>query len=502
MSSSAILLVALLAFGACSLSDATPPQVVALGLDPNYLPQNVAVFVGDDVTFRCWKNPNSVNNPRIQWSEFAYPPNGGLISDDTFVLPGHPQSARYSIINDVDPVNQRDLHIRAVTLADGGRYACVDGSAVAIEVTRATVELIVIAGEQRCTQTIPDYGSGSAVVENQAIASECILNYQGNFAPFMRWNGPEPFVQIQSSTPTASYSAMQSYAHRTMTNNYWQSVANFSTLTPPPPPEGATNIPDFEHSFDTNRIRVHWTPLITHIEGTNPSNEYYAGDVLECEVDAFPQAAVEWTNLRNNQVIQGTTLTIPDSWVGESQQMRCQAMNIINNLPFSDDFFLQVIGIPPPTTPTTTTPTTTTPPPPEAECDILTGRWESTKPLNAYMCIEVDTTGESVFGNLHGVLRNGTETFWVDLVGSHDTQERSHASFTGIWPQNRYVAAFIGECSKCYGEEILIVSALSRSKGGPACATPGEILYSQEFEFKRNPTVFCPPITVPTAFEN
>jgi hypothetical protein len=114
----------------------------------------------------------------------------------------------------------------------------------------------------------------------------------------------------------------------------------------------------------------------------------------------------------------------------------------------------------------------------------------------------VDTTGESVFGNLHGVLRNGTETFWVDLVGSHDTQERSHASFTGIWPQNRYVAAFIGECSKCYGEEILIVSALSRSKGGPACATPGEILYSQEFEFKRNPTVFCPPITVPTAFEN
>ena len=54
-----------------------------------------------------------------------------------------------------------------------------------------------------------------------------------------------------------------------------------------------------------------------------------------------------------------------------------------------------------------------------------------------------------------------------------------------------------GECSKCHGVEHLLVSAISRTKGGPPCATPGEILYSQEFEFRRNSALRCPPITPP-----
>jgi len=123
----------------------------------------------------------------------------------------------------------------------------------------------------------------------------------------------------------------------------------------------------------------------------------------------------------------------------------------------------------------------------------LTGRWESTKPLTSSMCLETAANG-----NVHGVLRNHTDTFWVDLVGVTDTPNYNHASFTSVWPLNRAVSTFVAECSRCYGVEHLIVSAISRSKGGPPCATPGQIYYSQEYVFYRNPRIMCPPISIPT----
>jgi hypothetical protein len=437
-------------------------------------------------------------SPRIQWHEFATLPQGQLISDDIFVLPSHPNSARYRIVVDEDAVNQRDLHVLNVTLADAGTYACVDGVASIVEVRRATAELVILGGSQRCTTTMPDENANLAVIERQSITAECIIDYRGNLIPFMRWNGPPPFAQIQSSTPTASYSAMQAYADRTMHANYWQSVTNFTEPTTPPADDAATNVPDFVNNYNSPRVTVHWTPTITHVTGVKPLNEYYVGDELECGIDAFPSPAAEWTNIRTGESYSGTTLTIQPHWLGLSQQMRCQAMNIINNMPFSDDYFIQVNVVSPPTTPTTTPPTTTTPPPAEADCDIITGHWESIHPLNAHLCIEIDTSPQvGGFGNLHGVLRNSTDVFWVDLMGAFDTQDRSHASWTGIWPQNRYVAGFIGECSKCHGVEHLLVSAISRTKGGPPCATPGEIQYSQEFEFVRSSSITCPPISIP-----
>ena len=123
-------------------------RVVPRGIDPNYLPQNTAVLEGTSVVFRCWKDPASVLSPRIQWHEFATLPQGQLISDDIFVLPSHPNSARYRIVFEEDDVNQRDLHVLNVTLADAGTYACVDGVASIVEVRRATAELVVI-GESR-----------------------------------------------------------------------------------------------------------------------------------------------------------------------------------------------------------------------------------------------------------------------------------------------------------------------------------------------------------------
>jgi hypothetical protein len=110
------------------------------------------------------------------------------------------------------------------------------------------------------------------------------------------------------------------------------------------------------------------------------------------------------------------------------------------------------------------------------------------------MCVEVNATT----GRIHGILRNASDTFWVDLVGLTQLDSFDHSTFTGIWPENRAVSTMIGECSRCNGVENLLVSAISRTKGGPPCATPGVINYSQEYEFHRNPAITCPPITIPT----
>jgi len=174
--------------------------------------------------------------------------------------------------------------------------------------------------------------------------------------------------------------------------------------------------------------------------------------------------------------------------------MRCNATNIINGMIYSRDHFIQV-NVPTPTTPTeTTTPTTTTTPPPVSSCFDLSGRWRSTGPTHAVMCMEVD----SASGSVHGVLRNDTDSFWLDVVGTVDIGTYDHASFTGIWPLNRAVSAFIGECSRCDGREVLLMNAISRTKGGPPCGTPGQIHYTVQYEFERHSVPSCPPITVPT----
>jgi len=201
-------------------------------------------------------------------------------------------------------------------------------------------------------------------------------------------------------------------------------------------------------------------------------------------------------NLRTNERIDGSLFTIPPEWEGFENPMRCDCYNTINGFRFNRELHIQVIVPIPPTTPTTTPPTTTTPPPAEAPCTNLAGRWESAAPLDAYLCIEVNTTN----GNVNAVLRNHTDTYWLDLIGSTNLPTYDHISFTAIWALNRAVSTFIGECSRCYGEEHMIVNAISRSKGGPPCGQPGEIFYSQEYHFVRNPAVLCPPITIPPGF--
>jgi hypothetical protein len=286
---------------------------------------------------------------------------------------------------------------------------------------------------------------------------------------------------------------MSFIAARSMHNLYWTSTLFFSPL-PPTPGDVADNTPTFVEEYDTDRVIINWPPRDMFTEPNRPDSNYEVGDVIECFADAFPSAEFEWHNTRTNERFNNNIFTVPLAWLGFNQLMRCIATNTINNIVFSNEYILQV-NVPLPTTPaptTTTAPTTT--PPAVAQCLDLTGHWESNNPDLAHVCLEVD----SDTGNVHGVLRTGYETFWYDLIGQTNVPDFDHTSWTAIWPLNRAVTTFIGECSRCHGEEILIVNAVSRSKGGPPCGTPGAITYTQQYEFRRSRGLNCPPITLPT----
>jgi len=464
------------------------------GLNITRLPQNTAVMSGDSVILTCSVNSTSID-PRMHWIEYAYYPGGGMISDGEFILPGHPQRARYSILRDDEFMY--DLMITGANLDDGGRYECYDSSspdnrardpqARDIDIS-ASAQLIVIDSQQNCSSYIPTNG---LIVEGFYYTVECIVDFSGNIVPYMRWEGPAPFSQAQTNTDNRVWSGMSFYAVRTMSGQYWTNGLNF-TNNFNFPTDFADNIPAFRDDYHTTRVQVHWSPQNMDIIGVKP--DYQVGDDLECVADAYPTADYEWHNLRTNQRFPGSIITIPPVWLNTDQIMRCQATNEIGGLPYSNDISLQVTVVDRPTPPTTTVPTTTTPPPAVSNCLNFNGRWESIRPSDGQMCLEVDPNG----GTIHGVLRNATDTFWIDLVGLTDVSTNDHITFTGIWPLNRAVTSFIGECSRCHGEEIMLVSAISRQKGGPPCATPGVIQYSQEFEFRRNTGVFCPPITIPS----
>jgi len=462
------------------------PEVSLRGLDLSRLPINTVVLQGNNVTFTCSSSLGS--NARIQWTEYASLPGGNLISDGTLILPGHPNAARFAL--NTTSARQFDLTVINAVLSDGGRYVCVDTSAPPSEKQRQYAELTVIEDEQACITTIP---ASSTVIEGTYYTYECEVNYGGNIPPSMSWTGPDPFGQAQSDNGVRVWNGLSFVAQRTMTSQYWASQVNFTDAFLPLPPDSAINVPTYLDIFNTERIQVNWPPTNMYADPVKPLNEYKVGDTLECFADAFPTATFSWHNLRTNARIDGSILVIPESWEGFENAMRCDAYNTINGFRFNRELHLAVNVPTPPTTPTTTPPTTTTPPPAVALCTNLQGRWESVKPTPAFMCLEVDEAN----GNIHGVLRNHTDTHWLDLIGSTDVPTFNHASFSAIWPQNRAVSTFIGECSRCHGVEHLIISAISRSKGGPPCGQPGDIFYSQEYEFQRNPTVSCPPITIP-----
>jgi len=231
---------------------------------------------------------------------------------------------------------------------------------------------------------------------------------------------------------------------------------------------------------------------------------YDVGDVLTCSADAKPPPTYIWSNLRTQEVFPaGQIFTVTPNLLATEQTMRCHANSMIEGTLYVADVFQNVTvpGPPATTTPGTTTPTT--PIPADSPCNDLTGQWTSTNP-NALLCIEMDFKG-----NLLGLLRNGTDSFFVTGNGKTVYADYKHVGFTAIWPTGSMfgTGAFAGECHRCFGNEIILMSGLSRNKAnapgcgqsagtrltnlyaftryGPPCRTPGEKVYRPSAEHIR-----------------
>jgi len=218
---------------------------------------------------------------------------------------------------------------------------------------------------------------------------------------------------------------------------------------------------------------------------------YEVGDVLTCTADARPDPTFRWTNLRTLVTEDpGETFTITEELLGTEQTMRCNANSVIEGNLYTQDILLNVT-VPPyttPTTPGTTTPTTQ--PPADGPCLDLTGQWTATNP-NALLCIEMDSRG-----NLLALLRNGTDSFFVTGNGKTVINDYKHVGFTAHWPAGSDfgVGAFSGECHRCFGNEILLISGLARNKANSVqCGTSAGTRLTNLYAFTR----FGPPCRNP-----
>lgn len=125
---------------------------------------------------------------------------------------------------------------------------------------------------------------------------------------------------------------------------------------------------------------------------------------------------------------------------------------------------------------------TTTADPDDLSCGDLTGRWQSNDP-SATLCLEVI---DYVRGEIYGLMRNGTDSTFVEIVGRATPEKFDIVGWSGLWPDNIFVASFVAECHRCDGDEVLIANPLSRTiRVSPACGVSGPIRQGETFEFFR-----------------
>jgi len=67
-------------------------------------------------------------------------------------------------------------------------------------------------------------------------------------------------------------------------------------------------------------------------------------------------------------------------------------------------------------------------------------------------------------GNLYTLIRNGTDLFFLSGNGKTVYGDYKHIGFTGMYPDGQGTAAFVGECHKCMGVEVILLSGLKRNK--------------------------------------
>jgi len=129
-----------------------------------------------------------------------------------------------------------------------------------------------------------------------------------------------------------------------------------------------------------------------------------------------------------------------------------------------------------PTTPPSTTSAL------RVSCDNLTGRWTATDP-DATMCIDVDTESDSV----QAIFRNGTDPFFVWGNGNVDYPSYKHFGFSAIWPLERGVTGYAGECHKCEGTEVLMMSAVTHNINlAPGCGEAANPTLTTMYKFYRS----------------
>jgi len=421
------------------------------------VPENDAVLAGSTVVLHCSARAGAV--ARVMWTEFVVNDAGMVVSDNRNILPSHPKAARFSILG-----TGLDFHLQIsnVTVADGGKYLCQDINGSPPDVFRGSAELIVLQSHPECTYIASVTG---VVVEERIYTKECEVEYQGFFPPNMTWSGPGTYSTADSVTDSRVWSGVAFSATRDMEGGRFRSHTRF--VLPPGRQflaDEATNTPDYEHTFEGTVLVVNWGPSSMDV---NPRKDsYVTGDVLTCTADSKPAARMVWTNMRTLvSEDPGATFTVRQELEGTQQTMRCNAnLNIEGSL-YTNDVFVNV-SVPAITTPTTpSTAPTTTPPPADGPCDDLTGRWSSTNPT-VQLCIEMDHKG-----NLLTLLRNGTDLYLVPGNGKTVYGDYRHVGFSAIWPPGQGgVAGFSGECHKCYGDEVLLMSGLARDKVlSPGC---------------------------------
>jgi hypothetical protein len=448
-------------------------------LDEDRLPENMVAVEGGEITIRCAVEGPSTQHS-IEWIEYAWSPNGGPISSNEFIG-NHPQAARYSIIQN----DQYDysLRISPVLMGDGGTYLCQDAQASSALKRQHQMQLTVVAATPNCTTTIHDTG---IVLDNSYQHNDCVFPYQGGLVPNATWSGVLPFVQLYAVSPNSVWAGMHFNVTRDMDTRNHIFTLHFTGYFLPVDANSADNIPTYTYTHPERQMFVYWGP--TSLAAEPQKLKYEVGDILTCSADAFPPAAFFWQNMRTNQITSGPTLVVDSQWQGFNQTMRCEARNTIEGTVYSNNLFIPLdVNIV--TTPTTTQPpTTTTPPPAEAPCTVLSGAWVSTMPTAASLCLNVNVLQR---GLLTGLLKNATDTYWVDIVGRTVEDRFDQVGFNGIWPAEIGVSSFIGECHRCYGVETLLVNVVSRNKG-PPCGNPGTISYTTQYSFMRSSTLQCP----------
>lgn len=452
-------------------------------LDLAYLPINTVAEVGSEAILTCGV-VNSAVSHSVQWYEYAYSPTGGLISDNGFVL-GHPQAGRYFIINDVP--GHYNLRISDVRLSDGGTYMCIDTQTSASNKRQHSAFLTIVEARPNCTTSIKANG---VVLDKSYQTNDCLLDYQGGLIPNISWSGISPFDQAYVATTHNVWSGMQFNVTRNMDTRAHVAQTYFTNYFLPVDANTASNVPTYTKTHQGNQMFVYWGPV--DIAATPIKEHYEPGDFITCTADAFPNATFNWANMRTLDVIPGPVIRIEEAWRGFNQTLRCEARNEIEGTTYAANLFIAA-DVPALTTPpTTTTATTTTPPPAVSDCTDLTGSWESVNPTSAALCIRLNLES---YGLLTGLLRNHTDTYWVDIVGRAQSTRFDQVGFNGIWPFEIGVSSFIGECHRCFGEEQLLVNVISRSEGN-TCGVAGPTQYTSQYLFTRSNNVKCPNLPI------